>query len=56
MTFFGLGFWVFCVKRSHLKQASVGVEAAGIQDAVFPLVKLGQLLLQIFVNVLQWNE
>lgn len=39
--------------RSHLEQAGVGVEAAGVQDAVLPLVELGQLLLQVLVDVLQ---
>lgn len=37
----------------HLKEPGVSIKAASVQDAVLPLVELGQLLLQVFVEVLQ---
>lgn len=38
--------------QQNLEQSGVGIETAGVQDAVLPLVKLCQLLLQMFVQVL----
>ena len=40
----------------HLKQAGVGVKAAGIQDAVLPLVELGQFPLQVLMEVLRTHR
>ena len=39
--------------HQHLEQTGVSVEAARVQNSVVTSVELGNLLLQIFVNVLR---
>lgn len=39
--------------QTNLKESRVSIEAARVEDAVLPLVKLCELLLQVFVYVLR---
>lgn len=41
------------LSANYLKEARVGVETAGIQDGILPLVELGDFLLQPLVEVLR---
>lgn len=38
---------------TYLKQPSISIKTAGIEDAVLPLVEFGQLLLEVFVDILK---
>lgn len=37
----------------YLKQPSISIETAGIEDAILPLVEFRKLLLKIFVDILK---
>lgn len=40
----------------NLKDASVGIEAAGIENGIFPLVETGDFLLQVLVDALKRRD
>lgn len=41
---------------TYFKQPGVCVETAGVENAVLPLMKLCQLLLQVFVQILRYKN
>ena len=42
--------------QQRFKKASIGIKAAGIQDRLFPAMELGNLGLQLLVNVLKLEK